>query len=98
MGNCGNIPRLAIVLALVFVCLATVPLFAQTRPIAIVGGTLIDGTGRAAVIDSVVVISEGRILSVGKRGEVTIPQGAEVIDAKGKSILTGLIDGQYHHT
>jgi len=97
MGNCGNIPRLALVLALASVCLSTVPLFAQTRPIAIVGGTLIDGTGRAAVIDSAVVISEGRILSVGKRGEITIPQDAEVIDAKGKSILPGLIDGHCHY-
>src|SRR5215467_15123011 len=97
MGHCGNIPRLAIVLVLVFVCLATAPLFAQTRSIAIVGGTLIDGTGRAAVVDSAVVISEGRILSVGKRGEITIPQGAEVIDAKGKSILPGLIDGHCHY-
>ena len=97
MGNCRNIRRSAIVLALVFVCLATAPLFAQTRPIAIVGGTLIDGTGSAAVTDSVVVISEGRFLSVGKHGEVTIPQGAEVIDAKGKSVLPGLIDGHCHY-
>src|SRR5262249_56003858 len=63
------------------------PLVAQTRPIAIVGATLIDGTGRAAVVDSAVVISKGRILSVGKRGEITIPQAAAVIDATGKSIL-----------
>src|SRR5215475_3697786 len=79
-------------------CLAFAsPLWAQSRPIAIVGAMLIDGTGRAAVTDSIVVISEGRFLSVGKRGEVTIPQGAEVIDAKGKSILPGLIDGHCHY-
>ena len=97
MGNCGNTPRSALVLSLVFVCLATTTLFAQTRPVAIVGGTLIDGTGRAAVTDSVVVISDGKFQGVGKRGEVTIPQGAEVIDAKGKSILPGLIDGHCHY-
>ena len=82
---------------LVFICLATAPLLAQTRSVAIVGGTLIDGTGRAAVTDSVVIISEGRFQSVGKGSEVTIPQGAEVIDAKGKSILPGLIDGHCHY-
>jgi Amidohydrolase family len=70
---------------------------AQTRTVAIVGGTLVDGTGRAAVTDSVVVISEGRFQGVGKRGEVAIPQGAEVIDAKGKTILPGLIDGHCHY-
>ena len=71
--------------------------WAQTRPIAIVGGTLIDGTGRAAVEDAVVVFHNGRIQDVGKRGEIMIPRGAEVIDAKGKTILPGLIDGHCHY-
>ena len=70
---------------------------AQTRTVAIVGGILIDGTGRPAVSDSVVVISQGRFQEAGKRGEVTIPQGAETIDAKGKTILPGLIDGHCHY-
>ena len=77
--------------------LMSAPLWGQTRPIVIQGGTLIDGTGRAAVTDSVVVISDGRFQGIGKRGEVTIPQGAEVIDAKGKTILPGLIDGHCHY-
>jgi imidazolonepropionase-like amidohydrolase len=70
---------------------------AQTRAVAIVGGTLIDGTGRAAVEDAVVVFHNGRIQDVGKRGEIMIPRGAEVIDAKGKTILPGLIDGHCHY-
>ena len=70
---------------------------AQTRPIAIVGATLIDGTGRAAMTDSVVVIQDGRFQAVGRRGEVNIPQGAETIDAKGKTVLPGLIDGHCHY-
>ncbi len=72
-------------------------LVAQTRPVAVVGGILIDGTGRPAVEDAVVVFSGGRIQEVGKRGEVTIPRGAQVIDAKGKTILPGLIDGHCHY-
>ena len=63
----------------------------------IVGGMLIDGTGRPPVEDAVVVFSGGRIQEVGKRGEVTIPRGAQVIDAKGKTILPGLIDGHCHY-
>ena len=97
MVNTVRIQRLIFVLSLAFCFLAPASLLAQARPIAIVGGTLIDGTGRAAVTDSVVVISEGRFQGVGKRGEVTIPQAAEVIDAKGKSILPGLIDGHCHY-
>src|SRR5215831_709411 len=69
---------------------------AQTGPIAIVGGTLIDGTGRASLTDAAIVMQDGRFVAVGKRGEVLLPQGAEVIDAKGKTILAGLIDGHCH--
>jgi hypothetical protein len=72
-------------------------LWAQTRPVAIVGGTLIDGSGRAAVEDAVVVFQNGRIQEVGKRGAAAIPRGAEVIDAKGKTVLPGLIDGHCHY-
>ena len=72
-------------------------LAAQTRPVAVVGGMLIDGTGRPPVEDAVVVFSGGRIQEVGKRGEVTIPRGAQVIDAKGNTILPGLIDGHCHY-
>jgi imidazolonepropionase-like amidohydrolase len=73
------------------------PLWGQTRPIVIQGGTLIDGTGRPAVSDSVVVISQGKFQEVGKRGEIKIPQDAEIIDAKGKTLLPGLIDGHCHY-
>jgi hypothetical protein len=97
MVNTVRIQRLTVVLALAFCFSAPASLLAQARPIAIVGGTLIDGTGRAAVTDSVVIISGGRFQEVGKHGEVTIPQGAEMIDAKGKTILPGLIDGHCHY-
>jgi len=97
MVNTVCIQRLTVVLALAFCFSAPASLLAQARPIAIVGGTLIDGTGRAAVTDSVVIISGGRFQEVGKHGEVTIPQGAEMIDAKGKTILPGLIDGHCHY-
>ena len=70
---------------------------AQTRPLVIQGATLIDGTGRPALTDSVVIVQDGRFQAVGKRGEVSIPQGSEVIDAKGKTILPGLIDGHCHY-
>jgi imidazolonepropionase-like amidohydrolase len=82
---------------IVFSCLVVAGnLWAQAQPVAIVGGTLIDGTGRAAVADSAIVMQEGRFTAVGKRGEVSLPQGAEVIEAKGKTILPGLIDGHCH--
>jgi Amidohydrolase family len=85
----------ALVIAMFFV--ASSPGWTQTRPIVLQGGILIDGTGRAAVEDTVVVFQDGRIRESGNRGEVMIPQGAEMIDAKGKTILPGLIDGHCHY-
>lgn len=77
--------------------LVSVPVWAQTRPVVIQGGTLIDGTGREAVEDAAIVFHHGRIQEVGKRSQVTVPQGAEVIDANGRTILPGLIDGHCHY-
>src|SRR6266536_4629000 len=96
MLNVGYFYRTEILIALFGLILAP-GLWAQTRPVAIVGGTLIDGTGGAAVADSVVVIRDGKFQEVGERGKVSIPQGAEVIEAKGKGILPGLIDGHCHY-
>jgi hypothetical protein len=57
-------------LGLLFCLLSTPILWAQTRVVAIVGGTLIDGTGRAAIEDAAVVFHNGRIQEVGRRGAV----------------------------
>jgi imidazolonepropionase-like amidohydrolase len=64
--------------------------------IAIVGATLIDGRGGPALADSVVVIRGNHIDAVGTRGSVSIPQGVETIDAKGLTLLPGLIDSHFH--
>ena len=69
---------------------------ATTSVIAIVGATLIDGTGGSVVPDSVVVIRGDRIVAAGKRDEVKVPAGAEVVDAKGLTLVPGLIDSHFH--
>ncbi len=68
----------------------------EPRSRAIVGGTLIDGTGRPPVRDSVVIVKGTRIVAVGERGKVTIPDGVELIDVTGKTVLPGLIDAHTH--
>ena len=68
----------------------------RAQTLAIVGGTLIDGTGGAAVTDSAVVIEKGRIVAAGPRSFVKIPHGATKIDARGKTILPGLWDMHAH--
>jgi len=69
---------------------------APTSVIAIVGATLIDGTGGPVVSDSVVVIRGDRVVAVGKRDAVGVPKGAELVDAKGLTLVPGLIDSHFH--
>ena len=64
--------------------------------IAITGATLVDGSGRAAMKDSVVVIRGDLIAGVGRRGALKIPEDAKIIDAKGLVIAPGFIDTHNH--
>jgi hypothetical protein len=66
------------------------------KALVVKGGKLIDGTGRLPIENAVVVIEAGRFRAVGKIGEVGIPDGAEVVDVNGKTILPGFIDGHGH--
>jgi len=68
----------------------------HSSTLAIVGATLIDGTGAAPVPDSAVVIQNGRILAAGPRTKVKIPKDAHVVDATGKFLLPGLWDMHAH--
>lgn len=63
---------------------------------AIVGGTLIDGTGAAPVEDSVILISGPRIKEVGQAGRVAVPSDAQKVDASGYTVMPGLIDSHVH--
>lgn len=67
-----------------------------TRPIAIVGATLIDGRGGPPVSDAVVVVRGEKIVAVGPRAAVAVPPAADVVDARGLTLLPGLIDSHFH--
>src|SRR5690349_949946 len=69
---------------------------AVQQPLVLRGGLLIDGTGGTPLENPVIVISGGKIQSVGGEGAVTIPPGAAVIDTSGKTILPGLVDSHIH--
>ena len=64
--------------------------------IAILGATLIDGSGRAPIKNSVVVIEGDQIVAVGRQGRVKIPAEARVIDARGMVVAPGFIDAHNH--
>lgn len=66
--------------------------------VAVVGGTIIDGTGREPLPNGVIIIEGDKIKEVGPVGKVKIPKEAQKIDASGKWILPGFIDCHIHLT
>ena len=67
-------------------------------PVAVMGGTLLDGTGRPAVTDAVIVVRDGKIDAVGPRSEIPVPAGIDTIDARGRWVVPGLIDTHVHYS
>lgn len=63
---------------------------------ALVGATLIDGTGGPPLSDSAVLLDGDRIQAVGPRGAVEIPPTSEEVDLTGLTLLPGLIDTHDH--
>jgi len=64
--------------------------------IALVGGTLVDGTGHDAVPNATVVIAAGRIVAAGPSASVQVPSNAYRVDASGRTIVPGLWDMHAH--
>jgi imidazolonepropionase-like amidohydrolase len=67
------------------------------KVIAFVGATLIDGRGGEPIQNSCVIVRNNTIEAVGKQGEVTIPDGAEIEKVEGLTILPGMFDAHYHN-
>jgi imidazolonepropionase-like amidohydrolase len=58
-------------------------------------GKLIDGTGKQALDNAIVLIENDRIKAVGQN--IKIPDEAQVIDATGKTVMPGMIDAHMHY-
>jgi imidazolonepropionase-like amidohydrolase len=68
---------------------------AQSGPLVITRANLIDGVQGAFASNATVVVRDGRIAEV-VTGAYTPPAGAQVIDARGRFLLPGLIDAHTH--
>jgi imidazolonepropionase-like amidohydrolase len=95
--------RRSVVSAVLFVAFVGVPftLRAGAQPnaagtTAIVGATVIDGTGGAPIQNATVLIKDKRITALGPRDKVSVPAGATVIDGAGKFVTPGFIDTNVH--
>jgi len=75
---------------------AAAALPAANKSVAIVGATIIDGTGRAPIPAGVIVIQGDTIEFVGRRDDIGVPPDARVVDAAGKFIIPGMMDSNVH--
>ena len=82
--------RFACVTVILFCLSAT----AHSATTAFIGATLIDGTGKPASANAIILVEDDRIVEVGPN--VNIPEHAQRIDATGKWIVPGLIDSHIH--
>ena len=59
------------------------------------GGVLIDGTGTDPIVDGAVLVEGDKIVEVGPASAISAGR-AEVINAKGRTIMPGMIDTHIH--
>ena len=79
----------------VLVCMALAPL-AQAQRVAMVDGTLVDGTLSDPIRDSVILIEGERIVAVGTVKTLPVPADATVISTEGMTVMPGLWDMHVH--
>lgn len=60
------------------------------------GGRAITMNGDEIIENADIVVTDDRIVAVGRRGSVDIPGGAREIDVAGKVVLPGYVDTHYH--
>jgi imidazolonepropionase-like amidohydrolase len=76
--------------------LGAAPAFADDRPVALVGLRIIDGTGAPPIEDGALVYRGDRIVAVGQRKTVALPEGCVVKPLPGATALPGLINAHVH--
>src|SRR6266446_10869237 len=75
---------------------AQAPTQTKARQDVLKGARLIDGTGRPAIENSVLVIEGKQIVAAGKAGAVSIPKDAVVEDVSGKTVMPAIINLHGH--
>ena len=63
---------------------------------AFVGARVIDGSGKPAIENAVLLVRDGRIEALGPANVVRPPAGARTVDLAGKFVIPGLISAHVH--
>lgn len=69
---------------------------ASDGQLVLVGGTILASPTEDPITDGVVVIRDGTIAAVGRRGSVAIPRGVATLDCAGLTIVAGFWNSHVH--
>ncbi|HWZ98611.1 MAG TPA: amidohydrolase family protein [Candidatus Dormibacteraeota bacterium] len=70
----------------------------QSTAVAIAHVAVIDMTGAPSAPDQTVLVDKEKIIALGPANSVSIPDGAKILDARGKFLIPGLNDMHLHLT
>jgi imidazolonepropionase-like amidohydrolase len=91
---------LSFVLGAVFIAGCSSPVETQAPARAGVtlfeGARLIVGDGNAPIENAAFIVSNDRFATVGRKGEITVPEGAARVDLTGKTVMPAMIDVHSH--
>ncbi|HTU10093.1 MAG TPA: amidohydrolase family protein [Allosphingosinicella sp.] len=78
-------------------CALLMPLAARAQPVtAIIGADVLPMTGTERLADQTILIRGDRIAAIGPRAATAIPDGARRIEARGLTLMPGLVDMHIH--
>lgn len=87
---------LALALPLLVACSAVEDRGLQSASLIVTNGVVVDGTGAEPIADGLVAVKGDRFVAVGQSADYEIPEGVPVIDARGGTILPGVINAHVH--
>jgi imidazolonepropionase-like amidohydrolase len=95
-----RVPRRAFLFFCSFVAFLALSACSALREstLAITHVTVIDMTGAEPRPDQTLLIKKDRIAAIGASNTVAIPRGAQILDARGKFLIPGLVDMHIHLT
>ena len=76
--------------------LLLLPALLSAQTIAIRAGRLINPDLGSATQDQIILVEDGRIVTIGTNLQVAVPANAEIIDLSQYSVLPGLVDAHNH--
>jgi imidazolonepropionase-like amidohydrolase len=68
----------------------------SANTVAFVGASLVDGTGKALLANSTILVRGARIVAVGTVGEISVPSDAKVVHVASRFIIPGLVNSHVH--